>query len=216
MILPSNPPSSLNDEDQTLPPPSYQESVPSSQLLPRDRPTGSLYAPPVASRFGSSYEREAELTPRMSSLDENSPGFPEPAIPSGGAYSEPPPVPPKDKEKEAFQDCAGQRAFGVFSSMVWGAPSAASTSRSPNPAGNTLSTQDPLNPAPSAFTRPTPKNYAYLPFKPMTMLGISSNLVDGFPIIPPPINPEDEKQVGKANVQHPFVSHDVTEEDWSK
>jgi hypothetical protein len=46
----------------------------------------------------------------------------------------------------------------------------------------------------------------------MTMLGISSNLTDGFPTIPPPINPEGE--VGKANPQHPFVSHDVTEEDW--
>jgi hypothetical protein len=100
--------------------------------------------------------------------------------------------------------------------MVWGAPSAASTSRSPGSSSNIPTSQDPLNPAPSAFTRPTPKNYAYLPFKPMTMLGISSNLADGFPIIPPPINPEDEKQVGKANAQHPFVSHDVTEEDWPK
>ncbi|KAF9789388.1 hypothetical protein BJ322DRAFT_1177392 [Thelephora terrestris] len=78
--------------------------------------------------------------------------------------------------------------------MVWGAPSAASTSQSPGSTSNISTSQDPLNPAPSAFTRPTPKNYTYLPFKPMTMLGISSNLANGFPIIPPPINPEDEKQ----------------------
>lgn len=106
----------------------------------------------------------------------------------------------------------------MFSSMVWGTTSAASTSRSQNQASasHTSITQDPLNPAPDAFTRPTPKNYAYLPFQPMTMLGISSNIANGFPMIPPPINPEDERTAGKANPQHPFVSHDITEEDWLK
>ena len=214
MILPTPPTSPHDGEDQTLPPPSYQESVPSSQLLPGERPTVSLYAPPVSSRSGSSYEREGESTPRLHSQDGRKPGisFPEPVT------SEPPPPPPKD-EKESLRDGPTQRAFGVFSSMVWGAPSNASTPRSPSIAGsssNAFATQDPLNPAPPAFTRPTPKNYAYLPFGPMTMLGICSNLADGFPAIPPPINPEDEKQVGKANAQHPFVSHDVTEDDWLK
>jgi len=51
----------------------------------------------------------------------------------------------------------------------------------------------------------------------MTMLGISSNLADGFPMIPPPINPEDESDTDKGpGPQHPFVSHDVTEDDWLK
>lgn len=214
MILPTPPTSPHDGEDQTLPPPSYQESVPSSQLLPGERPTVSLYAPPVSSRSGSSYGREGGSTPRLNSQDGRKSGilFPEPDV------SEPPPVPPKD-EKELLRDGPTQRAFGMFSSMVWGAPSNASTSRSSNLAGsssNDITTQDPLNPAPPAFTRPTPKNYAYLPFEPMTMLGISSNLTDGFPTIPPPINPEDEKQVGKASAQHPFVSHDVTEDDWLK
>ena len=106
-----------------------------------------------------------------------------------------------------------QRPFDTFSSMVWGSTPGASTSRSPNPGS---ATQDPLNPAPDAFTRPTPKTYAYLPFQPMTMLGISSNLAEGFPLIPPPINPEDEGRAGQPNGQHPFASHDVTEDDWLK
>jgi hypothetical protein len=218
MIIPSQPPSSYNGEDQTLPPPSYQESFPSSQLTPSERPPVSPYAPPVSSRSGPPHENEREPTPRPNFPDEKSPrvGFPEPAV-FTAMTSEPPPLPPKDKGKEVLKDNPAQRALGVFSSMVWGTSTTASASRTPNPASSTskaLSPQDPLNPPPPAFTRPTPKNYAYLPFQPMTMLGISLNLTDGFPIIPPPINPEDERQIGKANPQHPFVSHDVTEEDW--
>lgn len=202
MIVPGGKPTSSHDGED-LPPPSYQESVPSPQLVHGERPTASLYAPPVSSRSGFSYESEGG----------SGIGFPEPTIPDGGINSEPPPLPPRDREKAEMRDGPGQRAFGAFSSMVWGTSATPSTSRPPNLAGSP--NQDPLNPAPSAFTRPTPKNYAYLPFQAMTMLGIGSNLAGGFPTIPPPINPEDERQVGRANPQHPFVSHDVTEEDWS-
>ena len=210
MILPSQ---SQNGEDQSLPPPSYQDSVPSSQLTPNERPTAALYAPSLSSRFRPSNENERGSTSRLNSPNEKV-GFPEPDISTGNAYSEPPPLPPKDKEKEVLRDGPGQRALDAFSSMVWGTSPTASTSRSPIPSGSTSNIRDPLNPSPSAFTRPTPKHYAYLPFQAMSMLSISSNLADGFPTIPPPINPEDERQVGKANSQHPFVSHDVTEEDW--
>ena len=185
MILPSQPSSSSDggDRDQALPPP-YQEAVPPSQLLPSERPTNSLYAPSVSSRSDSLRE----------------------PVPH-------PNFPPREKEKE--KEGTAQRALGAFSSMVWG--TASTSSRPPGPASishtSMVQTQDPLNPAPSAFARPTPKNYAYLPFQPMVMLSISPNLADGFPMIPPPINSEDET---KANPQHPFVSHDVTEDDWLK
>ena len=214
MILPTQPPSSHNGEDQTLPPPSYQEAVPPSQLAPGERPTASPYAPSVSSRAGPARESERGPTPRLNSPDQKSPnlGFPEPTFSTGKSYSELPPLSPKEKGKEVLRDGPGQRALDVFASMVWGTPNTASTSRSPNPATSNTP-RDPLNPPPSAFTRPTPKNYAYLPFQPMTMLGTSSNLTEGFPMIPPPIILEDETQ-GKANSQHPFVSHDVTEEDW--
>ena len=205
MILPSEPASSHDggDRDNALPP-SYQESVPPSQVLPSDRLPASLYAPSVSSRSDTPREREREAAPRQGSLDEKS----LPRLPADRANSDPPLYP-----REKMKDGPTQSVFNAFSSMVWGAaptsPNTASTSRAP-------AFQDPLNPAPAAFARPAPKNYAYLPFRPMTMLGISFNLVDGFPMIPPPVNPEDETSAGKANFQHPFVSHDVTEEDWLK
>ena len=215
MILPTYPPPN-NNEDQTPPPPSYQESVPSSQLLPRDRPVVSQYAPSVSSTSGSSQGRQSEPIPRLSSTDGKNLDltFPEPT--TGSAHSGPPPLPPKDKEKEALRDDPNHHAFDVFSPMTRGSTSTPTASTSQSPNSHSLKTSDPLNPAPPAFTRPTPKNYAYLPFKPMTMLAINSNLADSFPMIPPPINPEDDKQINKANPQHPFVSHDVTEDDWLK
>ena len=191
MILPNErqAPSSYDDDHATPPP--YQERVPPSQLLPSERPTTSVYAPSVSSRPEPPREREKELPPQ--------PGFPD----------------EKSKGKEREGD--GQRALDVFSSMIWGTSSAPT---SPNPASTSrisaVQVHDPLNPAPAAFTRPTPKNYAYLPFQPMTMLGIGEKLVDGFPMIPPPVNSQDDTSAGKANAQHPFVSHDITEEDWLK
>jgi len=181
------------DHDQATPPP-YQERVPPSQLLPSERPTASVYAPSsISPRSEPPREGEKELPPH--------PGFPD----------------EKSKGKEKEGECPAQRVLGVFSSMILGTSSAPT---SPNPASSSrtsiVQVQDLLNPAPAAFTRPTPKNYAYLPFQPMTMLGISEKLVDGFPLIPPPINSEDETSAGKANAQHPFVSHDITQEDWLK
>ena len=196
MIIPTQPPSSYDgeDQDQTLPPP-YQESAPSPQRPAGGRRSSSLYAPPVSTRSDLPREGGRESGP--------SPDYPN---------EKNLPLLPKEKEERP-----AQRAFDVFSSMVWGTPTA-STSQSQNPAStsHTSLKRDPLNPAPDAFTRPAPRNYVYLPFQPMTMLGISSNITDGFPMIPPPINPEDERNAGKANPQHPFVSHDITEEDWLK
>jgi len=177
------------DHGQANPPP-YQETVPPSQLLPSERPTTSPYAPSV-SRSNPPRSTEKELPPH--------PSFPDEKL--------------REKEKEGEKEIPAQRALDVFSSMIWGntSPNQASTSRT-----STIQVRDPLNPAPAAFTRPTPKNYAYLPFQPMTMLGISPTLADGFPLIPPPINSEDETSGGRVNAQHPFVSHDITEEDWLK
>lgn len=216
MIIPTQPPSSYNGEDQgqALPPP-YQESVPPSQLLPSERPSSSFYAPPVSSRSDPPRERETEPEPTPEYPGgKDTTEFPKPRIPAERAYSDPLVSPLKEKEGEGGGPA--QRAFSIFSSMVWG--TTPTSPRSPNqaPASYTPVPQDPLNPAPAAFARPTPKNYAYLPFQPMTMLGVSFNLADGFPMIPPPINSEDEESAGKANPQHPFISHDITEEDWLK
>lgn len=189
MIIPSHPPSLDHDQD----PPPYQES----QRLPSER-RSSLYAPPVPSRSSSPRERERESEP---SLDE--------AIETTSLV--PPPPPPKDREKTKEKDVLSQ---------VWDTkPIASGSSRSPDLASTSYTSpaQDPLNPAPDAFTRPAAKGYEYSPFQPMTMLGISSNLADGFPMIPPPVNLEDDGNARKgSDPQHPFVSHDVTEDDWLK
>ena len=189
MIIPSHPPSPDHDQD----PPSYQES----QRLPSER-RSSLYAPPVSYRSSPPREREREWEP---DVDE----------PTETTSLVPPPPPPKGREKAKEKDDPSQ---------VWDAkPTASTSSRSPDPASTSYISpaQDPLNPAPDAFTRPTAKGYEYSPFQPMTMLGISSNLADGFPMIPPPINPEDDRSARKGpDPQHPFVSHDVTEDDWLK
>ena len=200
MILPNEhqPPSSFHDDgdgDQATPPP-YQETVTISQLLPSELLTTSVYAPSVSSRSDPPGETEKEL-PRH-------PSFPD----------------EKSGEKGKEMEGSAQHPLGVLS-MFWSTASNTPTSSgSPNQASTShtsvVQVRDPLNPAPAAFTRPTPKDYTYLPFQPLTMLGISPKLADGFPLIPPPINSEDEASVGKANAQHPFVSHDVTEEDWLK
>jgi len=211
MIIPTQ--SSSYDQDQALPPP-YQESASTSQRLPTERRSSSLYAPPVSPRPDLPPKSDRESEPNLDYPDEKrSVGFPQPRIATERTYSDPLFSPSKGKEKGRESEGPAQRAFDMFSSIVWGTAPTASTSRSQNSASTA---QNPLDPAPAAFTRPTPKNYGYLPFRPMTMLGISNNLANGFPTIPPPINSEDETGTGKANSQHPFVSHDVTEDDWLK
>ena len=168
-------------------PPPYQES----QRLPSERPpTSSFYAPPVSSRPNP--PREGELVPDLDEATETT-------------SLVPPSLPPKEKEKGGEKDPS-----------IWDSKAPASASPDPASASYTPA-QDPLNPAPEAFTRPSAKDYEYSPFEPMTMLGISSNLADGFPMIPPPINIIDERNMDKGpDPQHPFVSHDVTEDDWLK
>lgn len=57
------------------------------------------------------------------------------------------------------------------------------------------------------FKRPAPGHYAYINFRPVSVLAVSDKLQDGFALIPPVTAPGDP---------HPFTSHDITEEDWHK
>lgn len=64
-----------------------------------------------------------------------------------------------------------------------------------------------LNPPPPSFERPRAGNVPYSPFEPTSLLGISTDLTRSFPLIAPPY----------ANAaEHPFATHDVTEQDWSR
>lgn len=57
------------------------------------------------------------------------------------------------------------------------------------------------------FRRPAPGHYAYTIFRPISVLAVSERLQDGFALIPPVTRPGDP---------HPFISHDITEEDWHR
>ena len=64
-----------------------------------------------------------------------------------------------------------------------------------------------LNPPPPSFERPRAAGVSYTPFEPTSLLGISSDLTRTFPRMAPPC----------ANAaEHPFATHDVTEQDWSR
>ena len=69
------------------------------------------------------------------------------------------------------------------------------------------SSKNPLDPPPPMFKRPPPGHYAYIMFRPVNVLAVSDRLQDGFVLMPPVSNPGDP---------HPFISHDITEEDWHK
>lgn len=69
------------------------------------------------------------------------------------------------------------------------------------------SSKNPLDPPPKMFKRPAPGHYAYIQFRPVSVLAVSEKLQDGFALMPPVTAPGDP---------HPFISHDVTEEDWHK
>lgn len=64
-----------------------------------------------------------------------------------------------------------------------------------------------LNPPPPSFERPRAADVPYTPFEPTSLRGISTDLTRSFPRMAPPC----------ANAaEHPFATHDVTEQDWSR
>ena len=62
-----------------------------------------------------------------------------------------------------------------------------------------------VNPPPPGFLRAPPPSLPYPPFEPTALIGLSKTKLDsGFPNTIPP----------SSMHPHPFVTHDVTEEDW--
>jgi hypothetical protein len=89
------------------------------------------------------------------------------------------------------------------------APEAGPSNRSPSPGLKAklmgTSAVDVLNPPPPCFTRPPPNNpLMSAPFPQCTLVSIDSKLDNGFPMLAPP----------SPLQPHPFVIHDVNEEDW--
>lgn len=63
---------------------------------------------------------------------------------------------------------------------------------------------DPFNPPPPSFSRPPHPQFPYSPFPRCTAVSFGKDLENGFPSLPP-------SSVGQP---HPFVTHDVNEDDW--
>ncbi|EED84338.1 predicted protein [Postia placenta Mad-698-R] len=63
-----------------------------------------------------------------------------------------------------------------------------------------------INPPPPSFQRAPAANLPYPPFEPTSLIGTSNELSNGFPALPPPI----------MGGPHPFPTHDVHEEDWTR
>lgn len=61
-------------------------------------------------------------------------------------------------------------------------------------------------PLPPCFSRPSPPNLSYSTFTPIYLIANGTHLCTGFPILPP-----------LSSMQpHPFVTHDVSEADWTR
>lgn len=66
------------------------------------------------------------------------------------------------------------------------------------------SSMDLLDPPPPSFSRPPQPQFPYSPFPRCTAISLGKDLENGFPSLPP-----------SSVVQpHPFVTHDVNEDDW--
>ncbi|CCL98039.1 uncharacterized protein FIBRA_00033 [Fibroporia radiculosa] len=63
-----------------------------------------------------------------------------------------------------------------------------------------------LNPPPPPFLRHPPPNLPYSPFEPSTLMGTHKDLNKAFPLVAPP----------SRTVPHPFATHDITEQDWTR
>lgn len=68
------------------------------------------------------------------------------------------------------------------------------------------SSRDVLSTPPPSFSRAPQPQFPYSPFPPLVVLSLDKSLAHGFPTIPP-----------ASHVQpHPFMAHDVNEDDWTQ
>ncbi|EKM56386.1 uncharacterized protein PHACADRAFT_207639 [Phanerochaete carnosa HHB-10118-sp] len=128
----------------------------------------------------------------MSSYTDSKDALPPPYYNADGRQSAPPTYPAHPSRTQPGTPPAG----GSSSSGIGGFLKGLSGHSPP----------DLLNPPPPSFSRPLRRELPYNPFPPMTALGFGATLDQGFSTVPPTtvVNP------------HPFVTHDVCEEDWTR
>jgi len=121
-------------------------------------------------------------------------------------YFEPPTGPPPAIYDENDQPPSYESHFPAVDSGSR-APFENHVHSSTQAAHDQTSSKNPMDPVPDVFSRPPPGQYAYIAFTPMSLVANTERLQDGFALIAPATRPGE---------QHPFASHDVTEEDWHK
>lgn len=116
--------------------------------------------------------------------------------------SQPSPNQSFGNEKEAAAPQSSSSSLQVPQAGPSRSPSPSSGFRFKSPTADEL-----LNPPPPGFTRAPPfHEFIDQPFQPFSLISIDSKLDKGFPAMPPPSPAQP----------HPFVVHDVNEEDWTR
>jgi len=131
----------------------------------------------------------------------------QPRLGEAAEYFEPPAGPPPAIYDEDDLPPSYESHFPAVASGSRHAPFENHVHSSAQVVHDRSSSKNPMDPIPDVFSRPPPSQYAYIKFTPMSLVADTERLQDGFALIPPATRPGE---------QHPFASHDVTEEDWHK
>lgn len=187
-------------------PGNLQQSYPPPQGSPYTQQQGGPFPPPqYTSQPGTPYQQQGY--PQQAYNQSQQRQFFDPNQQAGGEAasfygSGPPPV------TQPGQGPGGPGDRGFFDNAM---QMAGVQQPPPGPDGMERgwfsSSKNPLDPPPKMFKRPAPGHYSYAGFQPLSVLAVSDKLQDGFALMPPVSSP------GEA---HPFISHDITEEDWHK
>lgn len=125
---------------------------------------------------------------------EKAPPYPEDSQSYTAGYSQA----PSSRQSPYPSPPAGQTSPGQSSSSSGGGFMSRLTGSQPS---------DLLNPPPPSFSRPPQQTFPYTPFRTVVHISFGATLDKGFPTMPPP---------AAAGQPHPFMTHDVTEEDWTR
>jgi len=188
---------SLNPEDDPeQQPPPY--SLPEPQVAPASASgaTGATFGYPEGGPVGQAYDQ---------SRDKSLPGVPgEASSYYNNQLSQQPSTASGYQAPVYFATAEGSRPTEGTKG-----PSAPSSSFFDRVTGSFAPKRNPLDPPPSAFTRPIAAYLDPRPFPPLSIQSHKASLQDGFPALP--AAPEMALPPGAP---HPFSTHDIPEADW--
>lgn len=199
----------------SYPPPQYT-SQPVSPYLQQDSPYPQQTYPSPQQEGASPYQQDVYAQPMPFTSPQQ--GYPQQAYPQEKQSSDPNSQaggeaasfygsgPPPVVQPGSGPGGPGERGY-FDSAMQMAGVQQPPPGPDDSERGWFTSSKNPLDPPPNMFKRPPPGHYSYIKFRPVSVLAVSDRLQDGFALIPPVTVPGE---------QHPFVSHDITEDDWHK